>query len=181
MLKFQVHANLPIRAEAVFVKDTKALSGNSLHYPKMSKAYQDTSAILIQKGIFSKYDAWFNIKQYIPILLPYLLTFVNLHLTTSTWNSYKTSWSAFFDFIKHSGIKVSLPASSQLLQSFAHYLYVWRNLKSSTIQSNLSGLKKACYLTGIENYEALTDNNPFRRNVRTFPILQLWGHQLLYI
>ncbi len=193
MLKFRVHANLPIRAASVYVKDTKALSGNSLRYPKMAKAYQDASAIPIHKGIFSKYGARFNIQQYIPVLPPYLLTFVSLHLTTSTWNSYKTSWSAYFDFIKHRGIKVCLPASSHLLHSFAHYLYVWRNLKSSTIKSYLSGLKKlhelnyrsthcfddpllASYLTGIENYEALTDNNPFCRNVITFPILQLWGH-----
>ncbi len=99
----------------------------------------------------------------------------------------------FFYFIKHKGLKVCLPTSTQLLQSFAIYLYVWCNLKSSTISSYLSGLKKlhelnyhsthcfddpllTCYLTELENYEALHDDNPFHRNVITFPVL---GHVIL--
>ena len=193
MLKFRIHANLPIPASVSYVKDPNALNGNSLRYPKMTKPFQDTAKLPPQRVTFSKYGATYSIHQYIPVLQPYLLTFVILHLTSSTWSSYRTAWFAFFDFIKHKGLKVCLPASTQLLQSFAHYLYVWRNLKSSTINSYLSGLKKlhelnyrsthcfddpllACYLTGLENYEALHDDNPFRRNVITFPVLRVLGH-----
>ena len=141
MLKFRIHANLPIPASVSYVKDPNALNGNSLRYPKMSKPFQDTAKLPPQKVTFSKYGATYSIHQYIPVLQPYLLTFVILHLTSSTWSSYRTAWFAFFDFIKLKDLKVCLPSSTQLLQSFAHYLYVWRNHKSSTINSYLSGLK----------------------------------------
>ncbi len=70
------------------------------------------------------------------------MSFISIHLATSTWASYRTSWTSFFDFVQHQGLKVSLPVSTQILHSYVNFLSQWKKLRVSTIKSYLSGLKK---------------------------------------
>lgn len=193
MLRFRIHHNASYQEASDFIKNPKSKSMNVLRYPPPNKPFSGT--VPMDQGIISKYGAKYDISKYIPVLPLFLINFINLHLTTSTWSSYRTAWTAYFAFIQHRGLKVSLPASTQLLHGYANYLKNWRHLKVSTITSYLSALKKLhhmnycstisfdcpileAYLRGLENYEAVVVDNSFQRNAITFNILKLFGHSI---
>ncbi len=193
MLRFRIHHNSTYQEAADFIKNPKAVSLNVLRYPPAHKQFSGNQ--VPDQGIISKYGAKYDISKYIPVLPLFLINFINLHLATSTWSSYKTAWTAYFCYIQHRGLKVTLPASTQLLHGYVNYLKNWRHLKVSTIISYLSALKKLhqmnycstfsfecpileAYLRGLENYEAVIVDNSFQRNAITFNILKLFGHSI---
>ena len=110
MLRFRIHHNASYQEASDFIKNPKSKSMNVLRYPPPNKPFSGT--VPMDQGIISKYGAKYDISKYIPVLPLFLINFINLHLTISTWNSYKTAWMAYFAFIQHCGLKVSLPAST---------------------------------------------------------------------
>ncbi len=193
MIKFKVFQDLTYN-EAVQAVQSNKVSGVTQRYKAQSGLSISSEPYFDSPGkTISKFGAKFSLQSYIPILPTYLLNFISIHLASTSWASYKTSWTSFFDFVKHRGLTVSLPVSSQILHGYVNYLKNWKLLRASTIKSYLSGLKKLhilnyrstlafedpilySYLKGIENFEACKNEICLQRNVITFPILKIWGH-----
>ena len=194
MIKFKIFQDLSYE-EAVQAVQSNKVSGVVQRYKPPSSLTKNQSAPGFQGRTLSKFGASFDLKSYAPFLPTYLMCFISIHLATSTWASYRTSWTSFFDFVQHQGLKVSLPVSTQILHSYVNFLSQWKKLRVSTIKSYLSGLKKLhilnyrstiCfddqilygYLKGIEHFEACQNEAFLQRNVITFPVLKIWGHSI---
>ena len=147
MLRIRLFADYTFSSALVYLKDTKAKSGNEHRYSHLPAVFakknpQPVLDISSGSARISKYGSKFNLRTYCPVIPLYNLNFISLRMATTSWGSYKTAWESYFDFTKHCGHGIYLPASADTLGRYANYLKSWRNLRSSSIRSYLSGVKK---------------------------------------
>ena len=200
MVKFRVFTQHTFDSAKSYLQDTKAQSGNHLRYahlPNILTKKNPLHQLNVTAGTarVSKFGPKFSLRNYAPAIPLFLMNFICLHLASSTWDSYKSSWNAYFGFIKHAGYGNYLPASVDILSRYVNFLKSWKNLRVSTIRSYLSGLKKLhmlnhChtsqfddplllfYLSGLKNWENSVVLPSLQRNVMTFATLKIWGHAI---
>ena len=133
MIKFKIFQDLSYD-EAVQAVQSNKVSGVTQRYKAQSGLSKSSEPTFDSPGkTISKFGAKFDLQSSIPILPTFLLSFISIHLASSSWASYKTSWISFFDFVKHRGLTVSLPVSAQILHGYVNYLKIWKLLRASTI------------------------------------------------
>jgi hypothetical protein len=72
-----------------------------------------------------------------------------LGLAKKTWSSYATAERLLFKFHKEKGITPNLPLDEDTILLFIHWLATVRNLKASTINSYLAGIRQLHIAKGL--------------------------------
>ena len=85
-----------------------------------------------------------------------LATWANLGLSKQTWSSYKTAERMFLQCLKANGRKQELPVKDIDVLLFIEWLGTVRNLRASTIENYLAGLRQMHISKGIEPPEVHT-------------------------
>ena len=118
-----------------------------------------------------------------------------LSYASRTWDSYLTAWRSLSHFLNLKGLKPAIPLTADTLSHYICYLKFERKLEATTIRSYVSALKMLhelnntsvksfdnvqikFMLRGISNLCAAEDNSKFTRNVISFAVLQIFGHEL---
>jgi hypothetical protein len=78
-----------------------------------------------------------------------LINAANSSLSTSTWNSYSTVWKNLPEISMETGVKISFPMDSGMIQAIISF-YLVRGLKASTIQGYLASVKNGHQVRGME-------------------------------
>ena len=201
MHRFRVHADFTVEEVKVYMKTTKAKSGNLLRFPEhaMTRKRSHEESTGGPSGspgsTFSKFGANYNIFRYCPLVPVFIRAFFAIGLSTSSWKCYRTGWDSFSGFLNHIGYSVTLPATVDTLLMYINYLIYWKKVKLSTVKSYLSHIKTLHKLNrvsvsqfddiyihqtlqGISNWQAALNIHTFQRNVFTYEILCIWGHTL---
>ena len=78
-----------------------------------------------------------------------LISAANSSLSTSTWNSYSTVWKNLPEISTETGIQISFPMNSDMIQAIISF-YLVRGLKASTIYGYLASIKNGHHVRGME-------------------------------
>ena len=74
----------------------------------------------------------------------------NLGVAKSTWNTYKTAQTMLLKCEKETHIKMDIPLNNKQILVFIDWLARSRNLKGTTINSYLSGIRQLHIINGID-------------------------------
>jgi hypothetical protein len=74
----------------------------------------------------------------------------NMGVSQSTWNAYKTASTMLLKCQKDTGMAMEIPLSERNIIIFIDWLARVRNLKGSTIETYLSGVRQLHIVRGIE-------------------------------
>jgi hypothetical protein len=117
-------------------------------------------------------------------------------LARGTWQRYASGWRAFDQFQARAGTDFTWPLGPNVMQAFAAYCLVEKQLKPSSVKTYISSIVKLHKIKGFHAYEskdkttesflrgaanllmAAPQLKPPTRRVMTLPLLKHLGHRL---
>ena len=78
-----------------------------------------------------------------------LVRVANCALATNTWKAYKSVWKGIDQISKDTGVTISYPMNSEMVQAILAY-YLLKGLKASTIRGYIASFKQAHNVRGLE-------------------------------
>ena len=120
---------------------------------------------------------------------------VSSAFSSATWKAMEAAWNNLLMYCKSSGQTIPMPLNQNFVNGFVDWLFSFKKLKHSSVQSYLSSIASILKLKGVDspclssyttsvlikggkNLEMLTDSHPMARKVMTIDLLKILGHEI---